>query len=73
MRKRSKLSTKKDPESNAGKVQGEPLDPLRVVERVLTRPDGSTLKVRVPVYPPFELKKRPAAKTPRMRKTRGSW
>jgi hypothetical protein len=54
-------------------VQGEPLDPVRIVERVLTRPDGTTLKVRVPVYPPFELKKRPAAKTPRMRKTRGSW
>jgi hypothetical protein len=70
---RSKLSTKKVPEANVGEVQGEPLAPVRVVERVLTSPDGTTLKVRVPVYPPFELKKRPAAKTPRMRKTRRSW
>jgi hypothetical protein len=73
VRKRSKRSTKKAPDADDGTVRGEPLDPVRVVERVLTRPDGTTLKVRVPVYPPFELKKRPAAKTPDRRKTRRSW
>jgi hypothetical protein len=27
-----------------------------VVERELTRPDGTTLRVKVPVYPPFRLR-----------------
>lgn len=31
------------------------IKPIRVVERELTRPDGTTVKVDVPVYPPFEL------------------
>jgi len=43
-----------------------------VVERELTRPDGTTMKVKVPVYPPFELKK-PAAKSARSRTSRRSW
>jgi hypothetical protein len=38
-----------------GKVRGAPLEPIRVVERELTRPDGTTVKVQVPVYPPFRL------------------
>jgi len=54
-------------------VEGERLDPVRVIERELTRPDGTTLKVRVPVYPPFQLKQRPPAKAEKagrkMRKT----
>lgn len=37
-------------------VHGAPLEPIRVVERELTRPDGTTLKVKVPVYPPFRLR-----------------
>ena len=32
------------------------LEPIRTVVRELTRPDGSTVTVEVPVYPPFELK-----------------
>jgi hypothetical protein len=37
------------------------LDPIRVVKRSLTRPDGSTVVVEVPVYPPFRLAERPAS------------
>lgn len=36
-------------------VQGAPLEPLRYVERLLTRPDGTQVMVLVPVYPPFKL------------------
>ena len=32
------------------------LEPIRTVVRELKRPDGSTVTVEVPVYPPFELK-----------------
>jgi hypothetical protein len=70
VRRKSKLSADKNPSPFADQIQGEPLDPVRVVERELTRPDGTTLKVQVPVYPPFQLKKRPAAKAPHSRKTR---
>ena len=48
-------------------VQGAPLEPIRHVERELTRPDGTTVKVKVPVYPPFRLADRSAA-APRTRK-----
>jgi hypothetical protein len=58
---------------NFGAVEGERLDPVRVIERELVRPDGTTMKVRVPVYPPFQLKQRPPAKVAtagrKMRKT----
>jgi len=37
------------------------LDPIRVVKRSLTRPDGSTVVVEVPVYPPFRLAERPSS------------
>ncbi len=37
-------------------VPGAPLEPIRVVERVLTRPDGTKVTVKVPVYPPFRLR-----------------
>ncbi len=36
-------------------VQGDPLEPIRYIERTLTRPDGEQVVVRVPVYPPFRL------------------
>jgi hypothetical protein len=36
-------------------VQGEPLQAIRSVERVLTRPDGTQVVVLVPVYPCFRL------------------
>ena len=45
-----------------------PIEPIRMVERELTRPDGTKIKVTVPVYPPFRLSlKSPAdvAKPPR--------
>jgi hypothetical protein len=72
VRRKSKLADgkKNTPNSN---IQSERLDPVRVIERELVRPDGTTMKVRVPVYPPFQLKQRPAAKpekaTRKMRKT----
>lgn len=40
-------------------VAGAPLEPIRVIERELTRPDGTKLRVKVPVYPPFRLLERP--------------
>jgi hypothetical protein len=41
-------------------VRGAPLKPIRYVERELTRPDGTKLRAKVPVYPPFRLEDRPA-------------
>jgi hypothetical protein len=56
-------------------VRGAPLEPIRVVERELTRPDGTKIKVQVPVYPPFQLassvagpEARRPSRTPRARK-----
>jgi len=73
VRRRSKIVAKKAPQPGRERIQSEPLHPVGVVERVLTRPDGTTMKVEVPVYPPFQLKKPPAAKSARSRKTRRSW
>ena len=39
------------------------LEPIGYVERELVSPDGKTVKVKVPVYPPFELASETAAKT----------
>ncbi len=36
-------------------VEGAKLEPMRVVRRELVGPDGSTVEVDVPVYPPFRL------------------
>jgi hypothetical protein len=47
-----------------GEVEGAKLDPIRVVKRSLTRPDGSTVVVEVPVYPPFRLADRPSSRKP---------
>jgi len=48
-----------DPGGPLGSViRGAPLKPIRFVERELTRPDGTTLRVKVPVYPPFRLEER---------------
>src|SRR2546427_4132073 len=47
-----------------GEVEGAKLDPIRVVKRSLTRPDGSTVVVEVPVYPPFRLAERPSSRRP---------
>jgi hypothetical protein len=50
-----------------GEVEGAKLDPIRVVKRKLTRPDGSTVVVEVPVYPPFQLADRPTTRQPPVR------
>jgi len=49
-------------------VEGVPLEPIRVVKRELTRPDGTTLTVDVPVYPPFRLEDR---KLPTLDRSKG--
>jgi len=41
-------------------IESEKLKPIRVVTRELTRPDGTTVQVEVPVYPPFQLKQEKA-------------
>ena len=50
-----------------GEVEGAKLDPIGMVKRKLTRPDGSTVMVEVPVYPPFRLADRPTARKPALR------
>ena len=52
-----------------GEVQGAKLDPIGVVKRVLTRPDGSSVVVEVPVYPPFRLAERPSGRQPPARRS----
>ncbi len=53
-------------------IRGEPLEPIRVVERELTRPDGSKLMVKVPVYPPFRLRQHTDAKRESDKKQKAS-
>jgi hypothetical protein len=45
----------RDAKDSGAAVKAAPLEPIRVVERELTRPDGTKVKVQVPVYPPFQL------------------
>ena len=45
-------------------VPGAALEPIRVVRREITLPDGSKQIVDVPVYPPFRLEERPPPKPP---------
>jgi hypothetical protein len=52
-----------------GEVEGAKLDPIGVVERKLTRPDGSTVVVEVPVYPPFRLADRASIRQPPVRRS----
>ena len=70
-RRSRRSSTKEeilDPEPQTG-IEGAPLEPIAVVERELTRPDGTKLRVEVPVYPPFRLAERPPRKAePRKQK-----
>jgi len=40
------------------RIEGERLKPIRRVMREIERPDGTILRVEVPVYPPFKLKDR---------------
>ena len=55
--------------SSSGTVHGAELEPIRVVRRVLTRPDGTTVQVDVPVYPPFRLEERPDGSAGKGRRT----
>ena len=53
--------------SPPNRVTGAPLEPIGVVERDLTTPDGTTVTVEVPVYPPFRLEDRKARAPARQR------
>ena len=55
---RQNKSTANKLEAPAQAIECETLEPLRKVVRELKRPDGSTLRVEVPVYPPFRLKEK---------------
>ena len=68
-RSRRGASKDKDEQDFHGEVRGADLEPIRHVSRELTRPDGSKLVVKVPVYPPFKLRDHgaPQEKRGRMR------
>ena len=53
-------------------IESEGLEPIGVVERELTRPDGTTVVALVPVYPPFRLKERAAGRAPAPSRKRGA-
>ena len=49
-------STAKNLDAQSGRIEGERLKPIRKVMREIEGPDGTILRVKVPVYPPFKLK-----------------
>ncbi len=51
--------------------RGAPLEPIRVVKRELTRPDGTRVVVEVPVYPAFQLRRPPTHPEPDRRRKLG--
>jgi len=53
-------STARNLEARPTRIEGERLKPIRRVMREIERPDGTTIRVEVPVYPPFKLKDRKA-------------
>ena len=65
--RRSPTKNRKQAPAETG-VQGAPLEPIEYVERELTRPDGSSVTVKVPVYPPFKLKERKPGKSGEQKK-----
>ena len=67
----AKNGSEKPGSTAGGIIEGEALEPIGTVRRELTRPDGTTVTVEVPVYPPFRLKERSAPRSapPRGRKT----
>lgn len=71
-RTRGDAKRPEDTVADARRVEGEALEPIRVVERELTRPDGTTVVVEVPVYPPFRLKERSAGRPPAPARKRGA-
>jgi len=48
--------TARNLDTQTGGIKGERLKPIRRVIREIERPDGTILRVKVPVYPPFKLK-----------------
>ena len=54
-RTRRSPTMKKKQQAPDATVESAKLEPIRFVTRELTRPDGTTLQVKVPVYPPFKL------------------
>jgi len=52
--------TARNLEAQPPRIEGERLKPIRRVMREIERPDGTILRVKVPVYPPFKLKDRKA-------------
>jgi FKBP-type peptidyl-prolyl cis-trans isomerase (trigger factor) len=55
--------TAKNLDAQPTRIEGERLKPIRQVMREIERPDGTILRVKVPVYPPFKLKDRRKAKS----------
>ncbi len=54
--------TAKNLDTQPARIEGERLKPIRKVMREIERPDGTILRVEVPVFPPFKLKDRRKAK-----------
>jgi hypothetical protein len=52
-------------------VEGAHLEPIGFVKRELTRPDGTTVMVDVPVYPPFRLEDRKPPGRDRAKRSNG--
>lgn len=69
MRRKTKKADTKRNAPTVTRIQSAHKEPVSTIERVLTRPDGSTVKVRVPVYPPFELKTNAKSVPGKARKT----
>jgi hypothetical protein len=59
--RRSK-NTARNLDAQPARIEGERLKPIRRVIREIERPDGTILRVEVPVYPPFKLKDRRKSK-----------
>jgi FKBP-type peptidyl-prolyl cis-trans isomerase (trigger factor) len=55
--RRSK-NTAQNLDTQSARIEGERLKPIRRVMREIERPDGTIIRVEVPVYPPFKLKDR---------------
>ena len=55
---RRKKDTAQKLDTRPKRVEGERLKPIRRVMREIQRPDGTILRIEVPVYPPFKLKDR---------------
>ena len=67
-RTRRTPTTGKNEQEHRDEIQGAELEPIRHVTRELTRPDGTKLVVKIPVYPPFQLRDRAPVKEGRSRK-----